>query len=141
MHWSARYVGLSVDEIGTVPARACWDLGRLVYREVLGIVLPAHGGLSGSPAERMQVAAVIAGEASAWPWMPVDPGQARDFDVAAFRIGALDAHLGLICAPDRMLHIEAGHDSTVIRLMDCRWATRLSGIYRHAETMDRAHVA
>ncbi|SFV05976.1 hypothetical protein SAMN02799631_04330 [Methylobacterium sp. 174MFSha1.1] len=136
-HWSASYVGLSAEEIGTSDDRVCWDLARLVYRTVLGVTLPAYAHLRACPDERAQVAAAIAGETTDWPWSAVDPAAARDFDVVVFRIGSLDAHMGLICAPGLMLHVEAGQDSTVVPIRRSRWASRLSGLYRHAEMMDR----
>lgn len=137
MHWSAPYVGLPWAETGDAPdGVSCWGLCVLVYREVLGIDLPTYAGLCACPAERRQIAAAIGGEASGALWVPVTT--AHEFDVVVFRVGELDAHVGLVCAPGRMLHITQGHDSAVLDTRTPRWASRFSGLYRHVEMMSRA---
>ncbi|WP_162596339.1 NlpC/P60 family protein [Methylobacterium sp. 17Sr1-1] len=137
-HWSEPYVGLPWAETGDAPdGVSCWGLCVLVYREVLGIALPTYAGLCACPAERRQIAAAIGGEASGALWVPVPITAAREFDVAVFRVGELDAHVGLVCAQDRMLHITQGHDSAVLDMRAARWASRFAGLYRHAEMMDR----
>ncbi|WP_053221075.1 NlpC/P60 family protein [Methylobacterium indicum] len=142
MHWSTPYVGLPWAETGDTPdGVSCWGLCVLVYREVLDLTLPSYAGLCACPAERRQIASTIGGEAAGALWRPVPLTTAREFDVAVFRVGELDAHVGLICTPTQALHITQGHDSAVLDLRAPRWASRFSGLYRHAEIMDRTRAA
>ncbi|WP_279358168.1 NlpC/P60 family protein [Methylobacterium indicum] len=142
MHWSTSYVGLPWAETGDTPdGVSCWGLCVLVYREVLGIALPSYAGLCACPAERRQIAAAFARETGGGFLFPVSLADAREFDLAAFRVGDLDAHVGLVCTPTQALHITQGHDSAVLDIREPRWASRFSGLYRHAEMMDRSRAA
>lgn len=132
MHWSTGYIGLPWQDRGLTRAGiACWGLVRLVYAERLGLDVPDYAAEVVSLAERAEVAAVFAGGTVAGPWAAVPEGDAREFDVVVFRRAGLDAHVGIITEPGRMLHITSGQDSAVIDYTAGRWAPRLSGTYRH----------
>ncbi|GJE00539.1 NlpC/P60 family protein [Methylobacterium isbiliense] len=141
-HWSTSYVGLPWLEKGDTRAGvSCWGLCQIVYRDLAGIVLPSYGDRFACSAEQAEVQAIIRGATSGPAWAPVALEDARDLDVAVFAVAGLDAHVGLICGPGRMLHITHGQDSAIVDYRAGRWAHRLSGIYRHAEMMERARAA
>lgn len=132
MHWSEPYIGLPWRERGlTRDGIACWGLCRLVYAEVLGLTVPDYAAEVASLEERAEVAAVFAEGTFAGSWRSVPEDEAHPFDVAVFRRAGLDAHVGLVTEPGRMLHITAGQDSGIVSYTDGRWAPRLSGVYRH----------
>jgi probable lipoprotein NlpC len=142
MHWSTPYIGLPWRERGLArDGVACWGLCRLVYAEVLGIEVPDYAAEVTSLEERADVAAVFAGGTMQGPWVSVPEREARPFDIAVFRRAGLDAHVGIVVEPGRMLHITAGQDSAIVDYGTGRWAPRLSGVYRHRERMEAAHAA
>ncbi|WP_430914065.1 NlpC/P60 family protein [Methylobacterium sp. sgz302541] len=130
--WSDPYIGLPWQERGlTRDGIACWGLCRLVYAEVLDIAVPDYAAKVTSIEERAEVAAVFAEGTMAGPWRSVPEAQVASFDILVFRRAGLDAHVGLVVTPGRMLHITSGQDSAVVDYTDGRWAPRLSGVYRH----------
>jgi len=138
MHWSEPFIGLPWQEKGDTHAGvSCWGLGVLIYREVAGIVLPTYAEAFANSAERAEIAAIIDGATSAWPWNLVLPGQERDLDVAIFRRAGMDTHVGLICGRGRMLHITHDQESAIVDYRSGRWAHRLAGTYRHDDLMGR----
>lgn len=130
MSWSDRYIGLPWSDFGRTRAGCdCWGLAVVVYREELGISLPDYLGY-GSVDEHREIAALIAGAEASPLWQPV-AGTPAPFDVAVFRRGRWDSHLGLIVRPGLMLHME-GEDCA--KLADYRsgcWSNRLRGVFRH----------
>ncbi|PJI56003.1 hypothetical protein CTI14_00265 [Methylobacterium radiotolerans] len=121
MHWSAPYVGLPWQERGlSRDGIACWGLCRLVYAEVLGLAVPDYAAEVASLEERAEVAAVFADGTLQGPWVGLPETDARSFDIAVFRRAGLDAHVGIVTSPGRMLHITAGQDSAIRGL--CRRA-------------------
>lgn len=142
LHWSAEYVGLPWAEKGdTREGVSCWGLVRLVYAERLGIVLPSYEGDFACSAERAEIKAVIARATSVGPWHAIELAQAREHDVAVFRIGGIDTHVGLICGRGLMLSVSRHHDSEVARIDAPRWSSRFSGLYRHEALMGAARAA
>lgn len=141
-HWSASYVGLPWQERGlTRDGIACWGLCRLVYAEVLGLTVPDYAAEVTSLQERAEVAAVFVEGTMGGPWHQVPERAARAFDIVVFRRAGLDAHVGLVTAPGRMLHITAGEDSAIVDYTAGRWAPRLSGVYRHETMIGAARAA
>ncbi len=141
MHWSTPYVGLPWAETGDTPdGVSCWGLCVSSTARCWGspAVLCGLERLPGrAPADRGDDRRRGHGAL----WRPVPLTAAREFDVAVFRVGELDAHVGLICTPTQALHITQGHDSAVLDIREPRWASRFSGLYRHAEMMDRSRAA
>lgn len=135
MHWSSPYIGLPWQERGlTRDGIACWGLACLVYRECLGITLPDYAAQIACIAEKAEVAAVFADStAAAGPWISKAAEEAEDFDILVFRVGALDAHVGIQAWPGHMLHITSGQDSAIIDYGRNPWKHRLTGVYRHRE--------
>lgn len=133
MHWSAPFVGLPWREKGRDRGGVdCWGLTALVYAEALSLVLPSYTDNYAGIAEKAEIAALMTADAACWPWQAVDD-EARDFDVAMFRRGRMESHVGLVAGPSRMLHIFRGGLSCLESYTDGRWRPRLIGIYRHAE--------
>ncbi|PZP66240.1 MAG: phage tail protein [Methylorubrum populi] len=141
-HWSASYVGLPWREGGIASdGVACWGLALLAYAGELGILLPDYAAALASLEERAQIAAAFAGGTADDLWRPVSPGRERAFDIVVFRRAGLDAHVGIVTVPGRMLHITANQDSVITDYSSGRWAPRLSAIFRHRQMLGGADVA
>lgn len=130
MSWSDRYIGLRWEPFGRGRAGAdCWGLVVVVYREELGIELPSYLGY-GSVDEHAEIAALIAGAEASPLWLPVTDTP-EPFDVAVFRRGRWDTHLGLIVRPGLMLHMDGEDCAKLASLTSGRWKNRASGVFRH----------
>jgi cell wall-associated NlpC family hydrolase len=133
-HWSAAFVGLPWCEKGRDREGIdCWGLIALVYAEALGRTLPSYAERYSSIEERTEVSALLAGGASKWPWQPVAPGRERAFDVALFRRGRIESHVGVVVNRGQMLHVLPGSLSCIESYAEGRWWPRLLAIYRHAD--------
>lgn len=138
--WSQPYVGLPWKERGASrDGVSCWGLVVLVYAEVLGIALPDYAADRVSPAERERIAEAFAEGRRLLPWRGVPEPEARAFDLLLFRRGGLDAHVGLVVVPGRMLHATSGADSAVVDYRTGRWSPRLAGVYRHPAFPEASH--
>lgn len=129
-HWSAALVGLPyVPCGGTLEGCDCWGLVRLAYAAA-GVSLPAYDGAD--PEDVTEKSRLFQQGARNGQWEPVaDP---RERDVALFRLGRHDSHVGVIVGPDLMLHADRSAGRTVIERIDsARWKSRLIGIYRHKD--------
>lgn len=102
----------------------------LAFREVHGIEIAGFEQAYASVAERTEIAALIAGNAERWPWQLVTAPRA--FDVALFRRGRLQTHVGIVVDANRMLHIDQKCEAVVETFTSGRWRHRLLGFYRHA---------
>jgi cell wall-associated NlpC family hydrolase len=133
IHWSNRFVGIPYVEFGRDRDGVdCWGLAVLVYRELRGIELPSYTeGFVSSP-EREELAALINNASDDGLWTMAD--SPASLDVAVFRRGALETHVGIITnIPGYMLHAAAGGQSKHEAYDAGRWSHRLTGIYRHRE--------
>lgn len=132
MLWSRDYVGLPHQRAGRARAGVdCYGLLWLIYRDVLGIALASYAGETLDSCEKEEIAALITCGCAVSPWQQVAFGAERTFDMAIFRRGALQSHVGLVTAPGRVLHIVDGGESHVVSFASGPWQTRLCGIYRH----------
>ena len=111
----------------------CWGLIYLVYRDMLGIELPSYGEISARDLIRIR-RTMNRESAVSTTWVPVqsDP---QEFDVVGMRLpdGATFGHVGLVCGPRRVLHIEK---ASGVAIEDAHSATirgRIVGHWRHAE--------
>ena len=136
-HWSERYVGIPFADLGRGPAGCdCYGLVRHVYREELGIGLPDYLGY-GSAEEHGEIAALIDGATRLPMWVPVE-GTPVAFDVAVFRRGRLQTHVGLIVRRGLMIHMV---DEDCAKIEGCAtgpWAHRLTGVWRHVDIVAAA---
>jgi len=136
--WSNAYVGTPFEEFGREREGCdCWGLACIVYREELNITLPDYLGGYQSVEERSEIAALIAGGKSSPLWVRND-GPSLAFDIAIFRRGRLDTHVGLIVQRGIMLHMEDRDCAKHADMGSGAWKHRLTGVYRHVEMISRA---
>ncbi|KQS84117.1 MULTISPECIES: C40 family peptidase [unclassified Rhizobium] len=131
LDWSARYVGTPYLDHGRgADGCDCWGLVRLVLATERGIVLPSYDEVS--PEELAEIAALVRDEVAAGTWSLRD--RATALDVAVFRRGRYDSHVGVMVDQRRMLHSDkyAG-GARVERIDSGRWASQFVGFYRHRD--------
>lgn len=129
-HWTEPFVGIPYGERGRDRASCdCWGLVRLVLAE-RGIVIPAYDLGHATPEERERVAALIRQEKAREPWLPVQAGEERDYDVVVMPRGRADMHIGIVAKPrtKMMLHVSRALGSS--RVESYRDMPRLT-FYRH----------
>jgi cell wall-associated NlpC family hydrolase len=131
-HWSRDYVGLPWQFAGRSREGVdCWGLLWLVYRDVLGIEVTSYAQETMDAPEREQIAALLNNDRQVSPWLDVQHGSERPFDMAVFRRGGIDSHVGVVVEPGRMLHITNGTESRVERFDQGRWKPKLVAIHHH----------
>lgn len=115
--WANKYLGRTFDEA----ERPCWELVREVYQTECGIHLPAFGD------------AVEQGEREAWrAWRAVAAGSEQGFDLVMFRVGGIEAHVGLVTRPGQMIQADAGISCRRERYSEgSRMAPMVSRFLRH----------
>lgn len=137
-HWTEKFIGLPYREFGRDCAGCdCWGLAKVIYQEELGISLPDYLGYS-SIEELGELAAVIAGAVVSPLWVPVS-GKAIAFDIAVFRRGRLDTHVGIVVRHGLMIHIARDDCAKIETYRTGAWSHRLTGHYRHVEMISRAN--
>lgn len=135
-HWSRDYVGLPWQFAGRSRAGVdCWGLLWLVYRDVLKIEVASYERETIDAPEREQIAALLTSDRNKSPWCPVVKEQA--FDMAVFKRGGIDSHVGIVVEPGRMLHITNGTESRVERFDQGRWKPKLIGLHRHTKLLSK----
>lgn len=108
----------------------CYGLLRLVYARELGVELPGFEGIGYCEGcDRRALAEAI--DRFSTDWRPVPLAEALPFDAVRLRTCA-PLHIGIVVAPPRFLHVEAGVDSCIERWDSLRWKRRIFGVYRHA---------
>lgn len=122
----AEYVGIPFRTLGRDREGCdCYGLVRLVYRERLGIELPAftdyHETLSA------ETAALIAAERRLWR----EVAEPAPYDVLLFRVDGAPQHIGLVAQPGWMLHTTRGKHSCLERYTRPYWRARIDGFYRY----------
>lgn len=129
-HWSSDFIGLPWAFAGrSRDGVDCWGLLWLVYRDALGIEVASYAGQTLDAPERNQIAALLANDRAKSPWVTVEA--AREFDMAVFRRGGIESHIGIVTAPGRMIHILQGGESCVERFDTGRWKPKLVALHRH----------
>lgn len=135
--WSNGYVGTPFDAHGRVRMGCdCYGLICVVYREELNITLPDYLGYS-SVDEHAEIAALIADGKSSPVWFPAT-GNAVAFDIAVFRRGRLDTHVGIVVRHGLMLHMAEEDCAKHADYRSGAWSHRLTGIYRHVDMISKA---
>jgi probable lipoprotein NlpC len=139
-HWANRYVGMGqteIDALAMADGWHCWALAVLVYREQLGITLPTYAGRYTSLEEQAEIASLVDEERDDPVWQVPDVVDA--FDLAVFRQGRLETHIGIVVRRGVMLHVTLNDHQPKIEQFDTgRWRHRLTGIYRHSFAAARA---
>lgn len=131
LHWSAGYVGTPyVDHGRGADGCDCWGLVRLVLQQERQIDLPSYMEIS--PAEVREIASAIDGEVAAGAWQTV--ARPAAFDVAVFRRGRFDSHVGIMIDNRHMLHSDKQAGRACIERVDAgRWTSQFAGYYRHRD--------
>jgi cell wall-associated NlpC family hydrolase len=130
-HWSEKYVGTPHVEFGRgLDGADCWGLACIVYLHELSITLPDYVTGYASDDEKVELAGVIAGATSSPLWVPVT-ALAKPFDIAVFRRGRLDTHVGLVVHDGLMLHSAQEDCAKIESYRSGAWSHRLTGVYRH----------
>lgn len=134
--WADRYVGIPfVSEGRDRTGLDCWGLVALVYRNELGIVLPAYGEISAFDLVRIarEVSSACDG---AGPWRRCEPKpMAVAVMTATFtgeRLRRAPVHVGVFLDSSRILHAEANTDSCIVRASDRLVAPRMLGVFEYA---------
>ena len=136
-HWTERFVGLPYAEFGRGRDGCdCWGLACVIYREELGVSLPEYLGYA-STEEHGELAAIIAGATTSPLWVPVE-GNAVAFDVAVFRRGRLDTHVGIVVHHGLMIHVSRDDCAKIESYRGGVWGHRHTGTWRHVDLVSRA---
>lgn len=115
--WANRYLGLTFEDA----ERPCWELVREVFARERGVRLPAFGD------------AVEQGESEAWrAWRSIPSGSERGFDLVMFKVGGIEAHVGLVTRPGQMIQVDTGISCRRERYSEgSRMAPMVSRFLRH----------
>ncbi len=140
--WVEGYVGLPFKEKGRDRSGVdCWGLCRLVAQEQFGVSLPSYRADYRSTRQREALDELIHGELPDWICVAHrDPKGSRRLSETRFAPGhfmllAIDGracHIGVICGPFTLLHIQEGGIARPERYDSFAWCERIEGVYRHA---------
>src|SRR5260370_22375176 len=139
MHWAARYVGIPfADEGHDFSGCHCWGLVHLILKNEAGIQTPTYAEISGLDLIRATRAFRAAISADAWRKVEAP---LRIFDcllisatVKVDRRGIrVDGHVGILIAPDRVLHVEQATHAVHVELTHVSVRHRILNFYRHRD--------
>lgn len=131
-HWSRPFVGLPWRERGrALDGVDCWGLIRLPLL-ALGLEVESFDDAYASVAQRQRIGELLRIGSSVPPWCVIPAGRERDHDVAIFRRGRWESHVGLVAGPGLMLHIAEDCESCIAPYRTGYWTPRLIGFRRHA---------
>tara|TARA_A100000171_G_scaffold28305_3_gene26443 strand:+ start:3199 stop:3582 length:384 start_codon:yes stop_codon:yes gene_type:complete len=102
----------------------CWGLLRLIYKERLGVDLPAYTGYDRPLGER--AAALIQEGRTEWEAV----SRPEPMDAVLFKVGGRPNHIGLVVVPGLMIHSATGKDSCIESYNRPLWRSRIEGFYR-----------
>ncbi|RXF72127.1 NlpC/P60 family protein [Hansschlegelia zhihuaiae] len=140
--WALDYRGVPFAEDGfTRDGLCCRGLVWLAFREVQSIEVETHRGRPSSM-ERAAAEALFRGAFGVGPWVEVERGAEREFDVAWFyeiREQSMTAtHVGLVIRPGLMLHASRTAGVVTPEPYDKGlWSKLLIGFQRHELLADR----
>ncbi len=127
--WSNAFIGIPYKEVGDGgEGEHCYSLVVTVYRDVLGVELPAYADHL-DRFERREIAALIAGAKSSPLWRKVEIVQ--PFDVLVFQRGRFDSHIGIAVNKRQMLHIDECGPSHLARFDRVPWSSKFVYAARH----------
>ncbi|MBD3786829.1 MAG: C40 family peptidase [Sphingomonadales bacterium] len=130
--WSNSYIGTPWAPLGRSREGVdCYGLACVIYREELGITLPAYLG-DYSLEDEAEIATLIAGGRRSPLWVPVE-GPALAFDLALFRRGRIDAHVGIVVQRGLMIHVTADTSAHHATYLQGPLKHRFTGHYRHVD--------
>jgi cell wall-associated NlpC family hydrolase len=126
-----QYVGIPWAEKGRNEWGAdCYGLIRLIYRNELGIELPAYTDAYLTTIDRKAVAEAIHGN---WDsrWREVPPEAVEPLDGVLMREGGHPTHMGLVVKPGVLIHMVRDKDSVIERYETGSLRHRIVGFYRY----------
>jgi cell wall-associated NlpC family hydrolase len=136
-NWSAPYIGIPWSAAGGDRNGAnCWRLVVLVYKEVLGIELPAYANVAApvSDAEKQEVSRYVTKEKGDALWTPVT-GEVKPYDVILLQ-PMKEWHVGIAVDKHNMLHSFLNEHARVESFVRGHWKRWFeipgAGAYRHA---------
>lgn len=108
----------------------CGAVHYLAYRDVLGIELPSfiddYVNAGNDEASRRVIHDILLSQKQFWD--KVD--KPRALDVALFRLGNTETHLGLMIDKNRFVHCERKINTVIEHINSMKWKNRVEGIYR-----------
>lgn len=130
MMWTADYIGKPFADGGRGPGSYdCWGLIFSVYRDRLGIDLPAYGEISA--ADILRIRREISTRVGDDIWDRVQHPQ--EFDVAVMRLptGKAHGHVGVMVNSRCVMHVERASHVAIERIDGVTIRNRILGFYRH----------
>jgi cell wall-associated NlpC family hydrolase len=125
-----RFIGLPyVDKGRGFSGVDCWGLVWLVFRDA-GLELPSYDDRYSFPADRKQLATLIADEMRP-DWHQIPAGDERAMDCVLMRDRDQARHIGLVTRPGYLLHVEDGVTSVVAPYRQPPIKHRVVGFFRH----------
>jgi len=135
-HWSDDLIGLPWKEKGRGrEGTDCWGLVRLAFAEKRKIGLPSYHDAYASTLDCEAIEHTIDHEMAGLVER-VEPADVLPWDFVLMREGDQAVHVGLVTTPGRMLHIERGQTSGVVRLADAEFRLRIVGFFRLTGVLD-----
>ncbi len=130
-HWSEDFLGLPFKDLGrTRDGVDCWGLVRLVLGE-FGVHVPSYAEGYATASERAEISGLINGAKTFWH--PVE--DVHELDVATFRRGRFDCHVGIVVKPGLMLHIDEAIPACIESYDSGYWKPRQTGFWRHEDLL------
>jgi len=108
----------------------CYSVVLLAYRDILGVELPSFAddyvNAGDTKASRRVIHDIVLRQKQNWD--KVDDPQA--LDVALFRFGDTQTHVGLMIDKNRFIHCERKINTVIERIDSAKWKKRVEGVYR-----------
>lgn len=112
----------------------CWGLACLFYQHEFSILLPSYTDEYSSAEERKEVSAAINKHRGSWEEIPC--GEESFGDIIILRLMGYPLHIGLVIAPQTMLHTLKGCGTIIERYDSRMWKNRIFGFVRHKERIN-----
>jgi cell wall-associated NlpC family hydrolase len=134
--WVADYVGIPFRSRGRDRFGCdCYGLVAMVLREQFGADVPSYAEEYETATDQEEIAALIdserrGGVATGAGWRFVYAAQPGD--LVLLTIAGRPWHVGILVAPNAMLHTRPGANAVLERLDAPKWKHRIVGYYRYA---------
>ena len=130
--WCNNYISVPFEEHGRSRQGCdCWGLARLIYKEQLGIDLPALLDYKNTK-DGKSIAELYDVERS--DWQEISLGQEKPFDILVFKMLGLPTHIAVVVDKGLMIHCEKGCGTHISEYnKEVQWKTRLAGVYRYVK--------
>ncbi|MEM7303412.1 MAG: NlpC/P60 family protein [Pseudomonadota bacterium] len=129
-HWSTAYVGIPFEDRGRGWAGCdCWGLVRLVFWDQFKIDLPTYTGSYLHTDEQAQIDTLLSQAKLSPTWEEVT--KPEEYDVAMFRRGHLQTHVGVMVDERNVLHMDGEDRAKIARVDYGPLRFRLVGYFRN----------